>query len=115
MEIEEKINHFVKKTCLLDNIFGKWILTVLLTLYFYGTMNFYQLNKILARITPKVLTAKLKQLEETGLIGRNILLEQPLRVEYYLTKKGTEFTENLAKTFKLRPLLFGAQNQQKRS
>ena len=85
----------------LDNIFGKWVVLLLLTIYFYKNINFYRLNKVISRITPKVLSSKLKHLEEIGLIGKKILIEQPLRVEYHITNKGQEFAESLINTFNL--------------
>ena len=101
MIIEENISQIIEKVTHLDAVFGKWIVMLLLTIYFYQSINFYKLNKAVAKITPKVLSSKLKHLEEIGLIGKNILIEQPLRVEYYITQAGEEFVESMIKTFKL--------------
>ena len=97
--LEANISQIIKKVIHLDTIFGKWIVLLLLLIYAYGSINFYQLNKRVNKITPKVLSNKLKHLEEIGLIGRKILIEQPLRVEYYITQKGEQFVESLIKTF----------------
>ena len=101
MILEENISKLLDKVIHLDAIFGKWIVLLLITIYFYESTNFYKLNKSLNRITPKVLSSKLKHLEEIGLIGRNILIAQPLRVEYYITSKGKEFVESMNNTFNL--------------
>jgi len=100
-----KMSKTIKDIMNLDVLFGKWIVLLLLTIYHYGAINFYQLNKATAKITPKVLSSKLKVLEQMGLIGKNILLEQPLRVEYYIKKKGKGFIENIQNTFNLEPFL----------
>jgi len=81
--LEQNLAKIVEKGVHLDAIFGKWIVGTLVMIYLYHSINFSQLNRELKRITPKVLSSKLKDLEEMGLIGKKILLEHPLRVEYY--------------------------------
>jgi DNA-binding HxlR family transcriptional regulator len=36
----------------------------------------------------KILSARLKEMEKTGLITRKVYDETPLKVEYFLTEKG---------------------------
>jgi len=69
---------------------GKW---KCLILYFLSqqprrTKEFYTL---MPTITQKVLTEQLKQLEESGLVTREIFKEVPPRVEYSLTQLGLSF------------------------
>jgi len=42
-------------------------------------------------ISPKVLTERLRELEQLGIIRRRIMSEYPLRVEYSLTDMGKGF------------------------
>ena len=42
-------------------------------------------------ISPKVLTERLRELEQLGIIRRRIVSEYPLRVEYSLTDMGKGF------------------------
>jgi DNA-binding HxlR family transcriptional regulator len=42
-------------------------------------------------ISPKVLTERLRELEQLGIIKRRIISEYPLRVEYSLTDMGKGF------------------------
>ena len=42
-------------------------------------------------ISPKVLTERLRELEQLGIIRRRIVSEYPLRVEYSLTDIGKGF------------------------
>ena len=48
-------------------------------------------------INTKTLSIRLKELEEYGLIERNVTQERPLKVEYTLTKKGNALNSILAK------------------
>lgn len=47
-----------------------------------------ELKKDLGRITHKMLTEQLRELEHDGLISRKVYGEVPPKVEYTLTKKG---------------------------
>jgi DNA-binding HxlR family transcriptional regulator len=42
-------------------------------------------------ISPKVLTERLRELEQLGIIRRRVVSEYPVRVEYSLTDMGTGF------------------------
>ena len=53
-----------------------------------GTQRYKYLQYGIDGISPKVLTENLKQMEEDGLIKREVFAEVPLRVEYSLTELG---------------------------
>ena len=53
-----------------------------------GTKRFGELRKSVGTISQKVLTAKLRSMEESGLLTRKIYPEVPPRVEYTLTETG---------------------------
>ena len=80
-----------KKNCpverTVNTIGGKWTLLILRDL-FEGTRRFGELRTSLAGISPKTLTDKLRELENQGLIQRQIYPEVPPRVEYSLTPRG---------------------------
>ncbi len=52
------------------------------------SMGFEQLRKTLPGISSRILSAKLKTLEDLGLVERNVLATRPPRVNYDLTEKG---------------------------
>ena len=61
------------------------------------------LKKTIRPITSKVLSKHLSQLLDLGLIVKNIVVEKPLKVEYYLSEKGRlvlSYMLNLAGIFK---------------
>lgn len=53
-----------------------------------GTKRFGELKKSLGGVSQKVLTAQLRQMEESGLLIRTVYPEVPPRVEYTLTELG---------------------------
>ena len=53
-----------------------------------GTKRFGELKKSIGTVSQKVLTAQLRQMEESGLLIRTVYPEVPPRVEYTLTELG---------------------------
>ncbi|WP_182418897.1 helix-turn-helix domain-containing protein [Bartonella sp. HY038] len=53
-----------------------------------GTKRFGELRKSIGDISQKVLTANLRELEEQGIVTRQIFAQVPPRVDYSLTKRG---------------------------
>ena len=58
-----------------------------------GPLRFGALQRRLQGISPKVLTATLRRLEEHGLVHREVIPEVPLHVEYSLTEVGRSAVE----------------------
>ena len=71
----------------LSLIGNKWKVLILRDLM-EGTMRFGQLKKSVGDISQKVLTAQLRDMEESGLVARKVYAEVPPRVEYSLTELG---------------------------
>jgi len=58
-----------------------------------GALRFTRLRQAIGGVTPRVLTATLRGLEQDGLLTRTIFAEVPPRVEYELTPLGSSLLE----------------------
>ena len=68
-------------------ISDKWKVLILRDLL-TGTKRFGELKKSIGNVSQKVLTAQLRQMEDSGLLTRRVYAEVPPRVEYTLTELG---------------------------
>jgi DNA-binding HxlR family transcriptional regulator len=75
------------------NAFGKWSIEILADLHPRRRATFGELRRTLEGISPRVLSAKLKLLEDHGLVERTIVPSRPPRPEYALTDRGREVTK----------------------
>ncbi len=93
----------------LDIIGGKWKGLILYHLL-DGTKRFNELRRLMPSITQRMLTLQLRELEEDGIIHREVFNEVPPRVEYSLTEQGRaigpilEQMELWGKNYQQRPL-----------
>ena len=71
----------------LDLIGGKWKALILWHLS-ENTLRFSELKRVLPKITPKMLTQQLRELETSGLVHRFVYTQIPPKVEYSLTPDG---------------------------
>jgi DNA-binding HxlR family transcriptional regulator len=72
----------------LDLIGERWTILLLRDLLLEGPRRFQDFQASLPGVAPNILSARLKAMEEGGLIGRQLYSERPPRVEYMLTDKG---------------------------
>jgi DNA-binding HxlR family transcriptional regulator len=66
---------------------GAWKLTIVRHLT-EGTRRFGELRRELGAVTDRTLTRQLRELEEDGLVHREVFAEVPPRVAYSLTPLG---------------------------
>jgi DNA-binding HxlR family transcriptional regulator len=87
-EIPRKFKYSWPIEATLDVIGGKWKPLVIYQLK-EGTLRFSQIvNKVEPRITQRMLTKELRELEGSGLVMRKVYPQVPPKVEYSLTEKG---------------------------
>ena len=74
----------------LDVIATKWTPVIVLQLR-DGTRRYNEIRRGLPGISPRVLTERLRMLEDLEVLERVVFPEVPLRVEYTLTDHGRRF------------------------
>jgi len=72
----------------LDIIGERWTILILRDLLRTGPCRFQDLQRSFPGLSPNTLSARLKTLEEHGIIIRKFYAERPPRAEYELTGKG---------------------------
>src|SRR5260221_4119825 len=71
----------------LDIVGGKWKVLILFYLM-QGTVRFGEFQRLIPKITQRMLTLQLRELEEDGVIHREVYRQVPPKVEYSLTEFG---------------------------
>jgi DNA-binding HxlR family transcriptional regulator len=73
------------------NVIGdRWAMLIVRDLVRRGPRRFQDFQESLKGLTPGVLSARLKELEATGIIETRLYAEHPPRLEYFLTEKGQD-------------------------
>jgi DNA-binding HxlR family transcriptional regulator len=72
----------------LDLIGERWTILLLRDLLRQGPRRFQDFQASLPGVAPNVLSARLKAMEENGLVERRLYSERPARLDYVLTDKG---------------------------
>lgn len=86
----EQLNCPVKAT--LEVIGGKYKVMIIYHLLIQGTLRFSEIQKLIPEATPRMLTARLRELEEDGIVHREVYPEVPPKTEYSLTELGQSLT-----------------------
>lgn len=92
--MKEQVNLCPKVEMTFGLIGKRWtglIIYVLLS----GPKRFSEIHSIIPDLSKRVLTERMKELEEHGIVLRQVIPERPIRTEYLLTEKGRELGEIL--------------------
>lgn len=81
----------------LNVISGKWKLPILGTLLLFDKKRFTEIQKDIPKITPRMLSKELKNLEINGIVKRTVYDTTPVSVEYELTESAKSLGEVLDK------------------
>jgi len=74
----------------LEIIGERWTILILRDLTLDGPRKFQDLLVSLSGVSPNTLSARLKTLEDSGIIERRFYEDHPPRAEYMLTEKGRD-------------------------
>lgn len=80
----------------LNVITGKWKLPIIGTLL-YNKKRFSEIQQNIPKITPRMLSKELKDLEMNGIVKRTVFDKTPVTVEYELTESAKQLSEVLDK------------------
>ena len=69
-------------------VFSKWSIEILKSTYSLKSAGFGDLKRLLSGISSRVLSRKLKDLEELGFLKREVIEARPPKVRYTLSKRG---------------------------
>lgn len=73
---------------IIGKVADKWTLLILEALEEHGTLRFTQLGRAVGRISQKMLTQTVRQMERDGLVRRTVHPVIPPHVDYALTPLG---------------------------
>jgi DNA-binding HxlR family transcriptional regulator len=113
MEIEEIRNHskcmgtLRPVTDALEVLSGKWKLPILISLSF-GNKRFGEMAKEIPKITDRMLSKELRELEMNQLIKRTVYDSVPVVVEYSKTEYGATLDSVIKELYK-----WGTQHREK--
>jgi len=102
-------------SCILEIVGDKWTLLVVRDLFF-DNHTFKELQASPEKIPSNILANRLKRLEHSGLVRRELYQQRPKRYAYYLTEKGLDLepvmrslmvwsNKHIPETFKLEDIL----------
>ena len=78
----------------LDSIGRKWAINIIRDL-FLGRKRFSEFLQYNPQLSGKVLSTRLKELQEYGLVEKNVIETTPVLIEYGLTERGRALGEVL--------------------
>lgn len=76
----------------LNVISGKWKLPIIATMSF-GKQRFTEIQRNIPKITPRMLSKELKELELNGIVKRTVYDSIPVAVEYELTESARQLSD----------------------
>jgi DNA-binding HxlR family transcriptional regulator len=100
-----------------DIIGKKWAIVVVQEVKLNGEKGFNAIHQRMAKLSPKILSTRLKDLEKEGIINRTVKTDKmPLRTSYSLTTKGQELnmiiTELRRWQVKYNPKIMGCERRE---
>ncbi|WP_419883398.1 winged helix-turn-helix transcriptional regulator [Peribacillus sp. B-H-3] len=77
-------------------IIGKKWAGLIIHVLMDGPRRFNEVHEMVPNLSKRMLTERMKEFEELGIVIRNVIAERPVKIEYSLTKKGFELGKALS-------------------
>lgn len=91
----EEMTTLLKDICPLtiaqDKIAGRWKIVIIYHLDEKKVIRFNELLRMIPGVSKGILTRQLRELEQDGVVHREVYREVPPKVEYSLTNQGKAF------------------------
>lgn len=71
-------------------LLGKKWTGLLILVLLQGPLRFKDIKREIPDMSDRLITERLKELEEKGIVERSVFPEKPVRVQYQLTSKGKD-------------------------
>ncbi len=71
-----------------DIIGKKFTIQILRNILYYEHVRFNEFLNSIRGVSPRILSSRLKEMEENNLIQRIVYNDVPVRIEYHVTSKG---------------------------
>lgn len=91
VESEETLVNICPLTKAQDTIAGRWKIVIISHLDEKEVIRFNELLRMIPGVSKGILTRQLRELEEDGIVHREVYREVPPKVEYSLTDPGKKF------------------------
>lgn len=69
-------------------LLGKRWTGLIIQVLMNGPLRFKDISSMIPDMSDRMLTERFKELEQAGIVVRNVYPEMPIRIEYELTEKG---------------------------
>ncbi|MCF6094255.1 helix-turn-helix transcriptional regulator [Microaerobacter geothermalis] len=75
------------------DVLGKKWTGLIIRVLLGGPKRFKEIKEQIPEMSDRMLTERMKELEEVGVVERKVYPETPVRIEYHLTVKGQDLEE----------------------
>ncbi len=92
---QQNMNICPKFHCAVELVGRRWT-GAILSAMLMGASRFTDIIHAVPGLSDRLLSERLKELENNGIVAREVHPETPVRIEYHLTKKGEDLNDVIA-------------------
>lgn len=97
MTIQATITHIDDEACQtfqrsFELVGKRWSASILLAMS-RGATRFSEITEIVTGLSDRLLAQRIKELEQSGLVAREVIATTPVQIRYRLTERGADLME----------------------